>query len=126
MDNKINAFDIQSGDKKWEYSWFSETAGLVQTSNMALFEDKIIVPYKMVRFSYLKKIMETDCGQTQVNRKNIKNSLSQIKDITASPIIYENLLLTVGFQGRLIANNINNGFRMGITNLIINYTSGIK
>ena len=47
-----------------------------------------------------------------VNRKNIKNSLSQIKDITASPVIYENILLTVGFQGRLIANNVNNGFRI--------------
>ena len=55
VDNKINAFDIQSGDKKWEYSWFSDTAGLVQTSNMALFEDKIIVPYKSGEVFVFKK-----------------------------------------------------------------------
>ena len=87
--------------KKWEYSWFSDTAGLVQTSNMALFEDKIIVPYKSGEIFVFKKNNGNRLWADSVNRKNIKNSLSQIKDITASPIIYGNLLLTVGFQGRL-------------------------
>ena len=112
VDNKINAFDIQSGSKKWEYSWFSDTAGLVQTSNMALFEDKIIVPYKSGEIFVFKKNNGNRLWADSVNRKNIKNSLSQIKDITASPVIHGNLLLTVGFQGRLIANNVNNGFRV--------------
>ena len=112
VDNKVNAFDIQSGDKKWEYSWFSDTAGLVQTSNMAIFEDNIIVPYKSGEVFVFKKNNGNRLWADSVNRKNIKNSLSQIKDITASPIIYEDILITIGFQGRLIANNINNGFRM--------------
>ena len=95
VDNKINAFDIQSGGKKWEYSWFSETAGLVQSSNMALFEDKIIVPYKS--------------GEVFVfNRNNGKRLWAD----SASPIIYNNLMLTVGFQGRLISNNLSNGLRI--------------
>ena len=112
VDNKINAFDIRSGDKKWEYSWFSDTAGLVQSSNMALFEDKIIVPYKSGEVFIFQKNNGKRLWADSVNRKNIKNSLSQIKDITASPIIYQNLLLTVGFQGRLISNNLSNGMRI--------------
>ncbi len=111
VDNKINSFDIQSGEKRWEYTWFSDTAGLVQTSNMALFGDNIIVPYKSGEVFVFNRNNGNRLWADSVNRKNIKNSLSQIKDITASPIIHEDTLITVGFQGRLIANNVKNGFR---------------
>ena len=112
VDNKISAFDIQSGEKKWQYSWFSDTAGLIQTSNMALFRDTIIVPYKSGEVFAFKKDNGNRMWADSVNRKNIQNSLSQIKDITASPIIYGDTLITIGFQGRLIANDLNNGFRL--------------
>ena len=111
VDNKINSFDIQSGEKRWEYTWFSDTAGLIQTSNMALFEDNIIVPYKSGEVFVFNRNNGNRLWADSVNRKNIKNSLSQIKDITASPIVHEDTLITVGFQGRLIANNVKNGFR---------------
>ena len=111
VDNKINSFDIQSGEKRWEYTWFSDTAGLVQTSNMALFGDNIIVPYKSGEVFVFNRNNGNRLWADSVNRKNIKNSLSQIKDITASPIVHEDILITVGFQGRLIANNVKNGFR---------------
>ena len=111
VDNKINSFDIQSGEKRWDYTWFSDTAGLVQTSNMALFGDNIIVPYKSGEVFVFNRENGNRLWADSVNRKNIKNSLSQIKDITASPIIHRDILITVGFQGRLIANNVKNGFR---------------
>tara|TARA_B110000438_G_scaffold256543_1_gene264076 strand:- start:1107 stop:2429 length:1323 start_codon:yes stop_codon:yes gene_type:complete len=112
VDNTIHAFDIISSEKTWEYEWFSETAGFIQTSDMAIYKNFLVVPYRSGEVFVFEAYNGRRLWADTVNRKNITNSLSQIKDILANPILHNEILVTMGFQGRIIANNINNGFRL--------------
>ncbi len=112
IDNKIQSFDIQSGDLIWDYNWFSDSAGFIQSSSMALNKNTIIVPYRSGEIFVFDASNGRRIWADSINRKNIKNSLSQIKDIIASPVINNEYIVTVGSHGRVIANNIENGFRI--------------
>ncbi len=111
IDNQIQSFDIQSGDLIWDYSWFSDSAGFIQSSSMALNKNTIIVPYRSGEIFVFNASNGRRIWADSINRKNIKSSLSQIKDIVASPVISNEYIVTVGSNGRVIANNIENGFR---------------
>ena len=112
VDNIIHAFDILTSERIWQYEWFSEAAGFIQTSDMALYKNFLIVPYRSGEVFVFDAYSGRRIWADTVNRKNITNSLSQIKDIIANPILHNEILISIGFQGRLIANNINNGFRL--------------
>ncbi len=112
IDNQIQSFDIQSGDLIWDYNWFSDSAGFIQSSSMALNKNTIIVPYRSGEIFVFNASNGRRIWADSINRKNIKNSLSQIKDIVASPVISNEYIVTVGSNGRVIANNIENGFRI--------------
>ncbi|MGB0573888.1 MAG: PQQ-binding-like beta-propeller repeat protein [Hyphomicrobiales bacterium] len=112
VDNQILSFDIQSGDLLWDYTWFSDSAGFIQSSNMAMYKNSIIVPYRSGEIFVFDASSGKRIWADTINRKNIKNSLSQIKDIVASPVINNDFIVTVGSNGRVIANNIENGFRI--------------
>jgi len=112
IDNQIQSFDIQSGDLIWDYNWFSDSAGFIQSSSMALNKNAIIVPYKSGEIFVFNASNGRRIWADSINRKNIKNSLSQIKDIVASPVINNEYIVTVGSNGRIIVNNIENGFRV--------------
>jgi len=112
IDNQIQSFDIQSGDLIWEYNWFSDSAGFIQSSSMALNKNTIIVPYRSGEIFVFNALNGRRMWADSINRKNIKSSLSEIKDIIASPVINDKYIITVGANGRIIANNIENGFRI--------------
>jgi outer membrane protein assembly factor BamB len=112
VDNIIHAFDILTSERIWQYEWFSDAAGFIQTSDMALYKNFLIVPYRSGEVFVFDAYSGRRIWADTVNRKNITSSLSQIKDIIANPILHNEILISIGFQGRLIANNINNGFRL--------------
>ena len=112
IDNQVQSFDIQSGDLIWDYDWFSDSAGFIQSSSMAINKNTIIVPYRSGEIFVFNTSNGRRIWADSINRKNIKNSLSQIKDIVASPVISNEYVVTVGSNGRVIANNIENGFRI--------------
>ena len=112
IDNQIQSFDIQTGDLIWDYNWFSDRAGFIQSSSMALNKNKIIVPYRSGEIFVFNASNGKRIWADSINRKNIQNSLSQIKDIVASPVINNEYIVTVGSNGRVIANNIESGFRI--------------
>lgn len=112
IDNQIQSFDIQSGDLIWDYSWFSDSAGFIQSSSMALNKNTIIVPYRSGEIFVFNASNGRRVWADSINRKNVQNSLSQIKDIVASPVINNEYIVTVGSNGRVIANNIESGFRI--------------
>jgi outer membrane protein assembly factor BamB len=112
VDNQILSFDIQSGDLIWDYNWFSDSAGFIQSSSMALYKNSIIVPYRSGELFVFDASNGKRIWADSINRKNIQNSMSQIKDITASPVINNEYIITVGSNGRVIANNVENGRRI--------------
>ena len=112
VDNVVQSFDAVSGEKIWSHEWFVESAGFIQSSSMALNRDLLIVPYRSGEiFAFNPRTGRRLWGDS-VNRKNITASLSQIKDIVARPLIHNDIIVSVGYQGRLIANKASNGFRI--------------
>ncbi len=109
-DNRIFAIDINDASISWSFQTTAENKKNIKTSSPAAYENLIIVPFsngELIAFKY-------DDGRPIWSENVSKVSLVSnfdIKDISASPVIYGSNIYTISTNGKLISTNIINGQR---------------
>lgn len=106
--NKIYALDLESGSIKWSFQTIFGDKKSLYTGVPAAIENIIVVPFSNGEF--IAFIYDTGNIIWSENASKV-SSLSNydIKDIAASPVIYNDKVFTISNNGRLIATNLLNG-----------------
>lgn len=110
--NEFVALDQETGEQKWSYQSFEESARMLSSASPAAAGDLVIAPFssgEIVAFL-------TDSGRPVWNDTLAKTTrltaLSTLNDIAGSPVIDRGLIYVVSHAGRLVAIDIRTGQRV--------------
>ncbi len=119
-DNRLFAFDFETGENSWSYQTIVETKKSIYTASPVAFENIVIAPFsngELIAFKY-------DNGQplwSDIASKITVLSNFDIKDISANPVISSNNIYTLSSNGKFLSINLINGQRNWVTDI-----SGIR
>lgn len=109
VDNQIFAFDRNSGDMSWTYQAIAEPARLLKTASPILSGDTVYAPFSSGELVAL----DSNSGQaqwTQVLSKSTRtNALSEIRDISGRPVLYNGTIFAASHSGVFQAMNARTG-----------------
>jgi outer membrane protein assembly factor BamB len=110
--NQFIAIDQATGQKKWDYQSFEESARILSSTSPAAAGDLVVAPFssgELVAFL-------ADSGKPVWNETLVRNSsltaLSALNDIAGAPVIDRGLIYVVSHGGQLAAVDIRSGQRV--------------
>ncbi|MDB4831239.1 PQQ-binding-like beta-propeller repeat protein [Hyphomicrobiales bacterium] len=112
VDNNIHCIDILTGDIKWNNNWFIESAGFLTSTNVAIDNNIVVVPYRSGELFAFNSINGNRLWADSLSKKNNLSSLAVIKDIIAKPVIVKDIVIASGHEGRTVALDLNTGYRL--------------
>ncbi|MEM8703865.1 MAG: PQQ-binding-like beta-propeller repeat protein [Pseudomonadota bacterium] len=109
--NEVYALSQSDGAVAWTYAGIEETAGLLSVANPAISGNRVIVPFSS------GEIMAIDIksGEAEwidsVSRGFRTLALSGLADVSASPVVADNMVYATGVAGRTVAVEARTGLR---------------
>lgn len=112
VDNRLIAFDARDGSQLWEHLGLSEASGLIGGASPAASNDIILPAFSSGEVIALRH--ENGSVAWADNLAGIKRAggLSSITDIKALPVIEDNIVYAISFNGRLVAIDARTGTRI--------------
>lgn len=113
LDNRLIAFDTQTGNSLWEYVGIGETAGLLGAASAAANNDMVIPAFSSGEITALR--VENGSVAWSDNLAGVRNfgsGLESLSDIRALPIINDGLIIGMSFSGKLAAIDEKTGMRV--------------
>ncbi len=109
VDNQIFAFKQDGGDMDWTYQAIAEPARLLKTSSPIVSGDTVYAPFSSGELVALN----SDSGQPvwdQVLAQSTRtNALSEIRDISGRPVLYNGTVFAASHSGVFQAMNAKTG-----------------
>lgn len=108
-DGKLFALDADNGERRWVYDRSVPPLTLRGNSAPVITEDLVIVGSDNGRLSALVLNNGTVFWETVISYPSGKTELERMVDIDADPVVIDNVVYAVSFQGRLAAVEISSG-----------------
>lgn len=110
-DNHFYALAENDGQRLWDHQGITESAGILASTNAAVYGDTVIVPYTSGEI-YALHVQNGQVAWSDVlSRSGQVTALSQLDDIAGRPVIDRDEIYAISQSGLMAAFNINTGER---------------
>jgi len=112
INNQLNVFDGQTGEKLWSHAGITEHAGLLGTASPAVSKGIVVVAYSSGEVYALKAETGYELWSETLSSTRRPDSLSSLAHIRALPIIDGNNVIIVGHNQKISVFDIRNGQKL--------------
>ena len=109
VDNQIFAFDQATGEMKWTYQAIAEPARILKSSAPVVSGNVIYAPFSSGELVALNATTGDPIWQQVLAESNRTNALSQIRDISGRPVLYNDTVFAASHSGVFAAMNTKTG-----------------
>ncbi|MBI2792123.1 MAG: outer membrane protein assembly factor BamB [Gammaproteobacteria bacterium] len=109
IDGSVNALDSKNGEKLWSVNQSTPSLTLRFSSAPAIVGDKVLVGFasgKLLALNLHSGLIEWD---RIITLPHGRSELQRMVDISADPIVVEDTIYVITYQGKLAAVNISSG-----------------
>lgn len=112
IDNRVSAFDVDTGELAWTHAGFTEVAGLLGSASAAVSGSTAIVPYSSGEVYAIRVANgRVSWSDSLVSSRRV-DALSALADIRARPVIDRGVVYVVSHSGRMVAIDLRTGSRI--------------
>ncbi len=109
VDNQIFAFDQATGEMKWTYQAIAEPARILKTGAPIVSGDIIYAPFSSGELVALNASTGDPVWEQVLAQSSRTNALSQIRDISGRPVLYNDTVFAASHSGMFAAMNSRTG-----------------
>jgi outer membrane protein assembly factor BamB len=109
VDNQISAWDANSGDVVWSYQAIVEPARILRASSPAIDGDAVVAPFSSGELVALRAANGNALWNEVLSRTSRTSALSEIRDISGRPTIYQGSVYAVSHSGVFDAIDLRTG-----------------
>lgn len=111
IDNRITAFNADTGEELWFHAGFAETAGLLGGASAAVTDRTAVVPYSSGEiFSLRLSTGRANWSDSLVSTRRV-DALASLSDIRGRPIVDRGVVYAISHGGRMVALDLATGAR---------------
>jgi outer membrane protein assembly factor BamB len=112
IDNRLHAIDTTDGSVLWTHVGIVESAGLMGSASPAVQGDLVVVAYSSGELFALRRSNGRVAWVDSLGGRGRSTALSQLSDITGSPVIDRGRVYAVSHGGRMVAIDLRTGVRI--------------
>jgi outer membrane protein assembly factor BamB len=112
LDNRMLALDAKTGASNWQHKGLSATSGVIGTASPAANNDIVVPAYSSGEIYALRAANGSTAWTDNLASLQRTGGLQSLSDISAHPVIDDELVLAVSFGGRMVAINTRSGDRV--------------
>jgi outer membrane protein assembly factor BamB len=111
IDNRVTAYDADTGEELWFHAGFAETAGLLGGASAAVTDRTAIVPYSSGEiFSLRLSTGRPNWSDSLVSVRRV-DALASLSDIRGRPVVDRGIVYAISHAGRMVAFDLASGAR---------------
>ncbi|MBO6836384.1 MAG: PQQ-binding-like beta-propeller repeat protein [Alphaproteobacteria bacterium] len=111
IDNRVTAYNADTGEEIWFHAGFAETAGLLGGASAAVSERTAVVPYSSGEIYSLRlSTGRANWSDSLVSVRRI-DALASLADIRGRPIVDRGVVYAISHGGRMVALDLASGSR---------------
>ena len=103
LDGSVTALNLRDGHTVWRYSLNTPSIVLRQSSSPVVTRDKVIVGFSNGRLLSLNQSDGSVDWDREIGHPKGRSDIQRMADLSADPVIVEDKIYAVSFQGRLAA-----------------------
>jgi len=107
--DSVYALDIKDGQELWQYQANTPPIMFRQVSNPVLAANKVLVGFsngKLIAFDSATGLME---WEKEIAVSKGRSDIQRMVDVNASPVVVDKTVYAVGYQGRVVALDLETG-----------------
>ncbi len=112
VDNRVEALNAATGQKKWSYEGLAEETGLVGAASPAVDNELVIAPLSSGELTALRTVNGSLAWSDNLSPMVRMGGSSSLPDIRALPIIDKNYVFAISYGGRIVAIESRTGRRI--------------
>lgn len=109
VDNQIAAWDANTGEVVWSYQAIVEPARILRASSPAIDGDAVVAPFSSGELVALRAANGNALWNEVLSRTSRTSALSEIRDISGRPVIYQGSVYAVSHSGVFDAIDLRTG-----------------
>ena len=109
VDNQIFAFKREDGDMDWTYQAIAEPARILKTSSPIVAGDTVYAPFSSGELVALNSTTGAAVWDQVLAQATRTNALSEIRDISGRPVLYNGTVFAASHSGVFQAMNAKTG-----------------
>lgn len=109
LDGKLIALDVDTGEKRWSYDSQIPRLSLRGTSAPIVAADLTLAAFANGKMVAVDNANGRQVWEQRISLAEGRSELERIVDIDAQPLVYNRLVYTASYQGRLAAISPGNG-----------------
>ncbi|MCB1557458.1 MAG: PQQ-binding-like beta-propeller repeat protein [Alphaproteobacteria bacterium] len=112
VDNRVAAFSVRTGEKKWEYEGLSENAGIIGAASPAANNDIVVAPLSSGELVALRVENGSVAWSEDLSSYLSRGGSSSLPDISGLPVIDKDLVFGVNYSSKIVAIEQRTGRRV--------------
>lgn len=112
QDDELLAFNAATGETEWTYQGIVEPARMLTSSAPAVYGEFVVVPFASGELGAFRAQTGRSIWSDGLTRQAGLTALSDLNDVAASPIIFDNTVYAMSHSGLLAATDLRNGQRL--------------
>ncbi len=109
VDNQIFAFDQNTGEMGWTYQAITEPARLLKTSSPIVSGGMVYAPFSSGELVAINAATGDPVWEQVLAQSSRTNALSEIRDISGRPVLYNGVIFAASHSGVFEAMNATTG-----------------
>jgi len=108
-DNKLYAFNVNSGDLEWVQSGILRPTAIFGAADPVIYKDLVIISYSSGEIYAVKRKTGETIWSKDLNISRATNSDFYLNDIDATPLVKDDVVYTIGNGGLMMAIKVKDG-----------------
>jgi outer membrane protein assembly factor BamB len=109
LDNSLLTFNTADGQPSWTYQALSEPARILRASTPAVAGDTVVAAFGSGELVALRAANGNDLWNEALSRASRTSALSEIRDISGRPVVYQGDVFAVSHSGVFAATDLRTG-----------------
>ena len=116
-DNRLYAYNLSKGELIWSHEGLEEISTFMGSSTPAISQGIVITTYSSGEVYALNLINGNVIWNTNLSSYIEKKSMENISDIRGNPVIHNNIVYVISYNGKMVSLDLNTGKRIWESNI---------
>jgi len=112
QDSELFALDATDGQIIWSFQGIVESASILSSSSSAVYGEIVVAPFASGELGAFRVQNGRSIWSDALTRSSGLTALSELNDIAASPVVFDNTVYAISHSGILAAIDIRTGQRL--------------
>lgn len=109
IDNQVFCLDIETSQIIWTYQAIIESARILKSASPIIKDNKVLLAFSSGELTLLNLADGSVLWERNLTASKIGTAISQIRDVSAQPVIYNNIIYASAHSGGLSAIDFSTG-----------------